>query len=88
MASTGNTSKVAGRADPAAFLQTIPNVCPATAGNLLGLGINQPHNLIGLDGDQLFGELCRLDGLRHDPCIRDVFAARDAARAKPDSSAP
>jgi hypothetical protein len=79
MASTGNTSKAAGKAagciDPAALLQTIPNVGPATAGDLLRLGINQAHNPIGLDGDQLYEELCQLDGVRHDPCVRDVFAA-------------
>ena len=25
--------------------------------------------------DDLYDALCRLDGVRHDPCVRDVFAA-------------
>ncbi|HEY4948323.1 MAG TPA: helix-hairpin-helix domain-containing protein [Acidimicrobiales bacterium] len=58
-----------------AALQSMPNVGPATAEDLIRLGIRRPDGLIGRDGDHLYAELCRLDGRRHDPCVRDVLAA-------------
>ncbi len=58
-----------------AALRVMPNVGPATAGFLIRLGIRSPGDLIGLDGDDLYDRLCRLDGRRLDPCVRDVFAA-------------
>ncbi|HEX7459823.1 MAG TPA: helix-hairpin-helix domain-containing protein [Acidimicrobiales bacterium] len=77
MASTGSTSKAVGPTDPDSLLQTIRNAGPATAGDLLVSGINQRHNLIliGLDGDRLHEESCRLHGVRREPCVRDLFAA-------------
>jgi len=56
-------------------LENIPNVGPATAGDLLRLGIREPAQLGDCDPDELYERLCRLDGRRHDPCVRDVFAA-------------
>ncbi|MCH8275622.1 MAG: helix-hairpin-helix domain-containing protein [Armatimonadetes bacterium] len=56
-------------------LQTIPNVGPAIARDLLKIGIEEPDDLKGRDPDELFHRLCALDGRRHDPCVRDVFAA-------------
>jgi hypothetical protein len=56
-------------------LQTIPNVGPAMAGDLLRLGIGCPAELVGQDPEDLYERLCRLDSTRHDPCVRDVFAA-------------
>jgi hypothetical protein len=29
--------------------------------------------LVGEDADVLYGRLCALSGLRHDPCVIDVF---------------
>jgi hypothetical protein len=63
------------RQEAAARLQAIPNVGPATAGDLLRLGISCPDDLAGRDPDALYQALCALDGQRHDPCVRDVFAA-------------
>ena len=60
---------------PAAELQKIPNVGPRIAGDLLRLGITGPDDLVDRDPDELYDELCRIDGARHDPCVRDVFAA-------------
>ena len=56
-------------------LQEIPNVGPATAGDLVRLGVKRLADLKGRDPDELYERLCLIDGVRHDPCVRDVFAA-------------
>jgi hypothetical protein len=56
-------------------LQKIPNIGPAMADDLLRLGITRAEDLVERDPDTLYDELCRVDGVRHDPCVRDVFAA-------------
>ena len=56
-------------------LQKIPNVGPAIAADLLRLGITRADDLVDRDPDELYVALCRIDGVRHDPCLRDVFAA-------------
>lgn len=56
-------------------LKQIPNVGPATARDLQKLEITRLDDLHGRDPDQLYDELCARDGVRHDPCVRDVFAA-------------
>lgn len=68
-------------------LQKIPNVGPAVADDLIRLGIHSLEELAEQDPDEMYQRLCNLDGKRHDPCVRDVFAAvTDFARggeAKP-----
>src|SRR5437764_880101 len=56
-------------------LQEIPNVGPAMAGDLIRLGILRLEDAAGKDPDELYQALCAADGVRHDPCVRDVFAA-------------
>lgn len=56
-------------------LQRMPNIGPAMAYDLLRLGIRRPDDLAGRDPDAMYTELGRMDGVRHDPCVRDVFAA-------------
>jgi len=56
-------------------LLELPNVGPATALDLVKLGISEPEALAGGDADALYDALCKIDGVRHDPCVRDVFAA-------------
>jgi len=56
-------------------LQKIPNVGPAVADDLLRLGIRSLEELALQDPDEMYRRLCDLDGKRHDPCVRDVFAA-------------
>jgi hypothetical protein len=56
-------------------LEDIPNVGPAIAGDLRLLGINSPADLLGRDPYAMYDELCRLTGVRHDPCVLDVFIA-------------
>lgn len=74
-------------ADVLVRLQTIPNVGPAVADDLVRLGIRNLEDLAQQDPDDMYRRLCELDGKRHDPCVRDVFAAiTDFARggvAKP-----
>ena len=54
-------------------LTDLPNVGKATAADLQRLGIHEPQDLTGRDAYALYSELCRLDGLRHDPCMLDVL---------------
>ena len=64
-----------GRDRVMARLQQIPNVGPKMAVDLLKLGITNLEDAAGRDPDEMYLGLCALDGRRHDPCVRDVFAA-------------
>jgi hypothetical protein len=56
-------------------LQEIPNVGPAMAGDLVKVGILRLEDAAGKDPDEMYQAVCVADGMRHDPCVRDVFAA-------------
>ena len=58
-----------------ARLEEIPNVGPAIAADLRQLGIDQPAELVGRDPYAMYGDLCRVTGQRHDPCVLDTFIA-------------
>lgn len=58
-----------------AKLQDVPNIGPRTEGDLRRIGITKPEQLVGQDGYKLYDRLCRKDGVRHDPCVIDVFLA-------------
>ena len=62
-------------ADVRRSLQRIPNVGPAVAADLMRLGITGLADLKGRDPDALYAHLCAMDGVRHDPCMHDTFAA-------------
>lgn len=64
-----------GRAEAMARLREIPNVGPRMAEDLLKLGVSRLEDAAGRDPDEMYHELCALDAKRHDPCVRDVFAA-------------
>ena len=53
----------------------LPNVGPATALDLVRLGIFEKKGLKGRSADRMYDTLCKIDGVRHDPCVRDVFAS-------------
>ncbi len=72
---TSSRTVVQAQSTVARALQRIPNVGPAVAGDLMRLGVAGLQDLAGKDPDALYERLCRLDGVRHDPCMRDVFAA-------------
>ena len=56
-------------------LQEIPNVGPRMASALLKLGIARLQDAAGRDPEEMYHELCAIDAKRHDPCVRDIFAA-------------
>jgi hypothetical protein len=69
---------------PSQLLQELPNVGPRTAGDLLRLGITAPAQLKGRDPYRLYDDICRKDGVRHDPCLIDVFISiTEIANGKP-----
>lgn len=65
------------RARPRALaaLEEIPNVGPATAGDLRRVGVRVPADLPGRDPYRLYHALCDATGVIHDPCVLDVFIA-------------
>ncbi|HMJ35658.1 MAG TPA: helix-hairpin-helix domain-containing protein [Baekduia sp.] len=58
-----------------ADLTTIRNIGPRIAADLHRIGIHEPDDLRGLDGDELYERLCAHDGMHHDICLRDTFVA-------------
>lgn len=56
-------------------LEQLPNVGPAMAGDLRGLGILHPADLRGQDAYQLYRRLEQASGKRQDPCVLDTFMA-------------
>jgi predicted RecB family nuclease len=56
-------------------LRTLMNVGPATHKDLELLGITTIAQLARQHPDELYERLCKLTGVRHDPCVWDVFAA-------------
>lgn len=59
----------------AAKLEDIPNVGPATARVLRKLGIRKPEDLEGHDAFEMYDRICKIDNMRYDPCVYDVFMA-------------
>ena len=54
-------------------LTDLPNVGAATAADLRVLGIETPAQLTGRDAWAMYTQLCTITGVRHDPCVIDVF---------------
>ncbi len=54
-------------------LEQIPNVGPSLARSLGLAGIERPSALRGKDPYRLYDKLCKRTGVRHDPCVLDVF---------------
>ena len=68
-------------------LTDLPNVGPATVADLKLLGILRPLELRGRDPYALYRQLCETTGIRHDPCVIDVFISAvrfmEGAAARP-----
>ena len=62
-------------ADDARALEDIPNIGPPIAGDLCGIGIAHPHDLLGQDPYALYRRVNETTGQRHDPCLCDCFIA-------------
>jgi hypothetical protein len=56
-------------------LQQIINIGPATAEDLLRIGIKQPQQLSGKDPLKLYQKVCQQQRQRVDPCVLDVMMA-------------
>jgi predicted GIY-YIG superfamily endonuclease len=54
-------------------LEEIPNVGPSIAGHLRLIGVSSPRDLLGKDPYTMYDDLCHNTGVRHDPCVIDVF---------------
>lgn len=61
--------------DDCTDLEDLPNIGPAMAADFRLLGITKPADLKSRDPYQLFDDLCRAAGVRHDPCVLDTFIA-------------
>jgi len=51
----------------------LPNIGPAGAKDFEVLGLSEPSQLVGADPFELYQSLCSATGIRHDPCVLDVF---------------
>lgn len=56
-------------------LEDLPNIGPKMAADFRLMGITKPKQLAGKDPYKLYEKLCRLTGVRQDPCVLDVFIA-------------
>ncbi|WP_239395347.1 helix-hairpin-helix domain-containing protein [Aggregatibacter aphrophilus] len=54
-------------------LTDLPNIGKATEADLIRLGMRMPHDLLGRNAYQMYDDLCRITGQKHDPCVIDVF---------------
>jgi hypothetical protein len=54
-------------------LTDLPNIGPACAADLQAIGIHEPAQLVGRSPFELYDQLCEKTGMRHDPCVLDVF---------------
>jgi Pathogenicity locus len=68
-------------------LTDLPNIGKAGAGDLVLLGIHEPQQLVGRDAFALYDELCARTGVRHDPCVIDVFLSVTRFMAGDDARA-
>ena len=67
--------RLAARAFYAAFHKLSGTELPAGAGDFRLLGLSEPAQLAGRDPYALYDRLCAETGVRHDPCVIDVFIA-------------
>jgi hypothetical protein len=53
----------------------IPNIGPAMVRDFVLLGIRLPSDLAHKDPLTLYKKLCKLTGVRQDPCVLDTYIA-------------
>lgn len=67
--------------------QDIPNVGPAMERDFELLGLRKPTDLINKDPLSLYKKMCKVSGVRQDPCVLDTYTAvidfMNGASAKP-----
>lgn len=65
-------------------LKDLVSVGPATLKDFEMLGIKSVEDLKGQDARKLYEKICLLSGVRHDPCVEDVFRAAIEQAKNPD----
>lgn len=55
--------------------QDIPNIGPAMTRDFNVLGLHTPTDLIHKDPWVLYKKLCKVSGVRQDPCVLDTYMA-------------
>lgn len=55
--------------------QELPNIGPAMAHDFVRLGLRTLDDLERADAQEMYDRIGRLDGVRHDPCVLDTYAA-------------
>ncbi len=67
--------------------QDIPNVGPAIARDFNLLGLKKPDDLKKKNPLRLYQQMCKVSGVRQDPCVLDTYIAvidfMDGAPARP-----
>lgn len=56
-----------------ARFQQLPNVGPSIAADFILLGLRDPADLAGKNGEALYRKMERLTGQPQDPCVLDTF---------------
>ena len=56
-------------------LRSLMNLGPATQKDLALLGITTIAQLANANPDELYERIQKITGIKHDPCVWDVFAA-------------
>ncbi len=56
-------------------LEDIPNVGPAMKKDFILLGIQKPSDLKNKDAFVLYKKMCKINGVRQDPCVLDTYMA-------------
>jgi hypothetical protein len=64
-------------------LTDLVSVGPAMAADFRKLGVTTVAQLARQEPERLYGRLCKLSGVRQDPCVRDVFCAAVAQARDP-----
>ncbi len=69
------------------IFEDIPNVGPAIARDFELLGLHKPIELVHKNPLTLYRRLCKISGVRQDPCVLDTYIAvidfMNGAPAKP-----
>lgn len=55
--------------------QDIPNIGPAMARDFVLLGLHKPSDLIRKNPLTLYNKMCKVSGVRQDPCVLDTYIA-------------
>ncbi|MES2225824.1 MAG: helix-hairpin-helix domain-containing protein [Patescibacteria group bacterium] len=62
-------------ADAVRKFTDIPNIGPRMAEDFRELGLKTPQELTGRDALTLYKKMCRVSGVRQDPCVLDTYIA-------------